>query len=437
MTRNVFDAQAQRNAARREEGHLVILLHHTRRNDASILFQARLRKRDDTAGVAALGGVFIERGTFAKPLRRHDQEVGAGFNHIERRYPVILAEPNTPHAAGCASHGAHFVFVEAQRLALFRHQDQLLLAAGHPGPSQFVAFFQRHGNDAVRSHRVELAQFDALDAAAHGGHRHIGGVLEVWHGYHRRDAFIRRQANEVDDGQTLTGAAGIRQIEGAFRVNAAFVGKEEDEIKRACAQRLHHLVFVAGVHANDAAPAAPLRPVDAGQGAFDKIVLRQCDQHLLLENDIFVVRAAAVWQNLRSAAIAKFLFQLQDVGLDHLQDFFGMRQQVAQVEDTRHQLLIFSLDLGALEGGQSPQLHVENSLRLHFAQIEARHQPCAGLIHAFRRADERNHLVQELQGDAQTFEDVGAFFGLAQLEARTAGQDFLPVLDINLKRPPQ
>ena len=74
------------------------------------------------------------------------------------------------------------------------------------------------------------------------------------------------------------------------------------------------------------------------------------------------------------------------------------------------------LDLLPLEAGEPLQLHVEDGLRLDGRQAEGGHQALARLGGVARRADERDHLVEVVEGDLQAFQDVGPRLGLPQLE---------------------
>ena len=61
---------------------------------------------------------------------------------------IILGEADGGHPPGIASHRAHFGFGEAESLALFGHQDDLVFPLGQPCPAQFIPAFQADGDDA-------------------------------------------------------------------------------------------------------------------------------------------------------------------------------------------------------------------------------------------------------------------------------------------------
>jgi hypothetical protein len=93
-------------------------------------------------------------------------------------------------------------------------------------------------------------------------------------------------------------------------------------------------------------------------------------------------------------------------------------------------LPILGFDLVALEAGEPLQTQLENRAGLRFRQPEA-------LLHALRRvgrigarADQRHQLVDVIERDAVTLEDVGALLGLVEVELRAPHHDFAPVQDV-------
>ena len=71
----------------------------------------------------------------------------------------------------------------------------------------------------------------------------------------------------------------------------------------------------------------------------------------------------------------------------------------------------------ALETGEALETEVENRLRLDLGELEALLQAGARFIGVGRPADERDDLVEVVEGGEIALEDVGALLRLA--EART------------------
>ncbi len=101
----------------------------------------------------------------------------------------------------------------------------------------------------------------------------------------------------------------------------------------------------------------------------------------------------------------------------------------AQPLDHLDQLGEFVEDLLPLESGEPLQLHVEDGLGLNLRQPELCDESGFGLRRVLRPADQRDHLVEVVERDAQALEDVRARFGLAQLELDAAPHHLAPELD--------
>ena len=88
------------------------------------------------------------------------------------------------------------------------------------------------------------------------------------------------------------------------------------------------------------------------------------------------------------------------------------------------------LDLLALQRGQPAQLHVEDRVGLDLAQVELRDQSFARFVDARRVADQRDHGVEVVQRDEQTFQHVRTLLGLAEAVLRPVGDDLDLVVDV-------
>ena len=82
-------------------------------------------------------------------------------------------------------------------------------------------------------------------------------------------------------------------------------------------------------------------------------------------------------------------------------------------------------------------MQIKDRLGLNEAEVELFHEPRARVLGAFGVADRLDHAVQELEGDAQPFQDVSAFTLLVQVELGAAGDHLKAVIDKDQERPPQ
>src|SRR5262249_16615180 len=118
----------------------------------------------------------------------------------------------------------------------------------------------------------------------------------------------------------------------------------------------------------------------------------------------FIVHDAAL-----SLRLGQDVFQVGDLGLD-----------LGQVVD----------DALAFQGGQSPQLHVQDGLGLDLVAIEQLDQPGPGYVDGLRRPDQRNDFVQRVERFDQAAQNVGPFVGLAQPVGGAPDDDVELVLDV-------
>ena len=119
---------------------------------------------------------------------------------------------------------------------------------------------------------------------------------------------------------------------------------------------------------------------------------------------------------------------LDELVPDHSHEQGLVGEQALVVGDLLLEIGVLGLDLVALQTLQSLQLHVQDGLGLDLGQTELLHQLFSGVIVAF--ADRLDDLVDVVQRDAVTLQNMGSRFGLGQVELRPSGEDFLLMLDV-------
>ena len=197
----------------------------------------------------------------------------------------------------------------------------------------------------------------------------------------------------------------------------------------------HHLVLLPGGHALLAHAALALGGVFADGGALDVAGLGEGEDALLLLDEIFDVDLVLHILDLRLALVAELLRQSGQLLLEDLPHQRVVGQHTAEVGDALLQLVILLLQLFPIQTLQSLQAHVQNGLRLHLIQPEARHEVFAGVVVAL--ADDLDDLVDIVLGDEQTLQQVGALQRFIQIEPRAADDDFLLEVQILVNNMPQ
>ncbi len=196
--------------------------------------------------------------------------------------------------------------------------------------------------------------------------------------------------------------------------------------------------------ADFASPAAPLGAVKRQRSAFDVAAVRNRNQHVFFDDQVFDRELAFAFDNLGAARVGEFLFDVFDLVGDQLQQLALIGQDLTKARDVGLDLLVLVLDLAALQRSQAAQRQVEDRLGLDLAQLEAVHQLVAGGLGVLRGANQLDYRVEILERDQQAFQNVQARLGLAQLELGAAGQHAPAMVEegvqhlaqVHLARPP-
>ena len=82
-----------------------------------------------------------------------------------------------------------------------------------------------------------------------------------------------------------------------------------------------------------------------------------------------------------------------------------------------------------LEGRQRPQAHLEDRVGLPLAELEALHESSAGIRSGLRGANDRDHFVEVVERDLETFEQMRARLGLSEIVGGPTHHDFCAEID--------
>ena len=171
-------------------------------------------------------------------------------------------------------------------------------------------------------------------------------------------------------------------------------------------------VLLAPGHRADAAAAAVLRVIRIGRKALDIAEIRQREHALLFRDQIFDIDLARDRRDFRAARVGKLALNFLRLVLDNRVDARFMRENVAQVGDARLDLRELALEFFALQARQSAQRHLDDCLRLHVVQAKAFGQTLPRGRPVGAVADDRDDLVDMVDGNLQTLQDVCARQGL-------------------------
>ena len=175
---------------------------------------------------------------------------------------IFLAQVHAAHAGGVASHGADVVFVEANRLAIVRSEEDDLLAVGERGGDQFVALsmlmammprditWEKSFTSVFFTVPLRVAKKTYLPSSSRS--RTASMVRTVSPGC---------KADQVADVLALAGGADVGNLVHLQPVHASRVGEDQDVgVGRGDEQMLDE-ILVARLHAGAPGAAAALHAV--------------------------------------------------------------------------------------------------------------------------------------------------------------------------------
>ena len=114
--------------------------------------------------------------------------------------------------------------------------------------------------------------------------------------------------------------------------------------------------------------------------------------------------------------------------LNHLIAKFVVGKDLLVVSDATLQFFIFFVEFVLLDIGELGEAHVHDCLCLEIIQFKACLECFAGGLRVLGGADNMHHLVDVVAGNDKTFEDMGAFLGLAEVEDGATGHHVAAVL---------
>ena len=179
-------------------------------------------------------------------------------------------------------------------------------------------------------------------------------------------------------------------------------------------------VVLGGHRARLPLPAALLRAVEGNRVALDVAGVADRHDHVLVGDQVLVGQVARLAHDLGSTCVGEVLLHLAQLVLDHLEQQLFAAEDGGQAGDELLHFVQLVDDLLLLQAGEALQLHLENRLRLQLGESVERLQLRRGDLAVRARLDHRDHLVDVVERDLVTEEDVLALARLSQVVARAA-----------------
>ena len=177
-------------------------------------------------------------------------------------------------------------------------------------------------------------------------------------------------------------------------------------------------------------PAAPaLGAVRVGGHRLHVAGAGHGDDQLVVGDEVLERHLAVVGDDHRTPGIGELLPDLAHLLLDDLPPLHRVGEDRLQLGDEILELGELGSQLVDFQGGEAPQGHVEDGVRLDLGQLEPLHEGGAGSPGVGRPADDADHLVDVVDGDDH-LEDVGSLLGLVEAEPGPPLDDLHLVVEV-------
>ena len=326
------------------------------------------------------------------------------------------------------------MLIEADGATVAVGHDDLVVAIGQTDAHHLVAFQDIDGIDTIGSRTAVGLETGLLDDTVLGGENHEVGVeelriVEVLDAQYGIDGIIGLDVEQVLDGTSLGVLGSLGNLVALEPVAAALLGEEEQRVVHRGGIDILGEVGIAGLGSLAAHTATALLAELAQGGTLHIAHVTDGDDHGVIGIEVFGIELLAGVLDLRAALVAVFLLHLEQFVLHHLLAEFGVVENLLQIVDELHQLVILVVQLVHLQTRELAQTHVDDGAGLDFIEVEALHEVLDGLLGGLRRADEVYHLVDVVASHDEGFEDMGAVLGLLQVVTGAADGHVMTVVD--------
>ncbi len=158
--------------------------------------------------------------------------------------------------------------------------------------------------------------------------------------------------------------------------------------------------------------------------------LRHGDDQLVVCYEIFEAQVAFVRDDSAQAGVGEALPYVGQLVFDDGPPPLGVGHDALEFCDQVSKLGEFGAEFVDFQGGETPERHVEDGIRLDFAELEGVHQIRASIRGICGAADDLYDLVDVVDGNDQTLEDVSPRLGLVETELCSPLDHFHLVVEV-------
>ena len=236
--------------------------------------------------------------------------------------------------------------------------------------------------------------------------------MEFLHRDDCRDLLLRQKLKQVHNRSSTRSSASLRDRISLEAINTSAVREEQNVIVRLRQQQILNVILINRLHSADSLSTTVLTAEIIHTHALNVSELRDCDNSVLIRDQILHRHVKLVKSDRGLSVIAVFLRDRKNLLADHAEQFLLICEDRPEFLDARHQLAILILNLLSLKTGQRTQTHIDDRLSLNIAELKFLHQLLFCNLRSRCTADNLNHLVDVVESNQQTFEDMSALLRL-------------------------
>ena len=204
-----------------------------------------------------------------------------------------------------------------------------------------------------------------------------------------------------------------------------------------CHEEVLHPVLLLGAHPLQSTSSTPLGTVGVDLGPFHVTLARDRDDHLFVRDEILHLQGRGVPDDLASPIVAVLLVERHELLGEDRHPAIAALQNPLEILDRDTQGGELAVEFFHFQPGEPGQPHVQDGLRLALRQLEGFLQALRRDLGVPRAPDHLDHLVDIVDRDLETLENVGSLVGLLEVERCAAYDHNVTVLDEVLQHLPE
>ena len=198
-------------------------------------------------------------------------------------------------------------------------------------------------------------------------------------------------------------------------------------------QKLIDIIVLDGFHSLDpmASPMLALEIIKAH--TLDIAELRHRDHGIRTRDQILIIDLRIIEANRGSSFIPVLIRNLRKLLPDNAEKLLFIGKNCLIFRNPFLQLRKFRFQLLSFQTGESTKPHLHNGAGLRFGQRKPLHEDFLGFLSRMTRPDQPDHLIDIIERNKQTFDNMRPLFRFIQIKPGSSGNNILLMLQIELE----